>query len=87
MPGDAGPTRFRCVIEYEPAVAAALLDRIRKDAALGRRFSVFETTIAGVRYQVVARLLYRDALRERLEGVFGFTVNLALGAPALLSAR
>ncbi len=30
-----------------------------------------------MRYQVVARLLYRDALREHLDGVFGFTVNLA----------
>lgn len=76
MHGDAGPTRFPVVVEYEPAVAEALLTRIRQDADLGRRYSAFETTIGGVRYQVVARLLYRDPLRERLEGVFGFTVNL-----------
>ena len=77
MRGDAGPTRFPVVVEYDPAVAAAFLARIRKDAALGRRYSAFETAIGGERYQIVARLLYRDALRERLEGVFGFTVNLA----------
>jgi len=77
MHGDAGPTRFPVVVEYEPAVAEALLTRIRQDADVGRRYSAFETAIAGVRYQVVARLLYRDPLRERLEGVFGFTVNLA----------
>ena len=76
MHGDAGPTRFPVVVEYEPAVAEALLTRIRQDADVGRRYSAFETSIAGVRYQVVARLLYRDPLRERLEGVFGFTVNL-----------
>jgi len=76
MHGDAGPTRFPVVVEYEPGVAEALLARIRQDADLGRRYSAFETTIGGVRYQVVARLLYRDPLRERLEGVFGFTVNL-----------
>ena len=76
MAGAAGPSRFPVVVEYEPAVAEALLTRIRQDADVGRRYSAFETTIAGVRYQVVARLLYRDALRERLEGVFGFTVNL-----------
>jgi signal transduction histidine kinase len=76
MAGDAGPSRFPVVVEYAPAVAEALLTRIRQDADVGRRYSAFETTIAGVRYQVVARLLYRDALRERLEGVFGFTVNL-----------
>jgi signal transduction histidine kinase len=77
MRGDAGPTRFPVVVEYEPDVAAALLARIRQDADHGRRYSAFETAIAGTRYQVVARLLYRDALRERLEGVFGFTVNLS----------
>ena len=77
MRGDADPSRFPVIVEYEPAVASALLKRIAQDAALGRRYSAFETAIGGVRYQVVARLLYRDALRERLEGVFGFTVNLA----------
>jgi signal transduction histidine kinase len=77
MPGEAGPSTFPVVVEYEPAVAAALVSRIEQDAVLGRRYSTFETTIAGTRYQVVARLLYRDALRERVEGVFGFTVNLA----------
>jgi signal transduction histidine kinase len=76
MAGDAGPSRFPVVVEYAPAVATALLNRIGQDAALGRRYSAFETTLGGARYQVVARLLYRDALRERLEGVFGFTVNL-----------
>jgi signal transduction histidine kinase len=77
MTGEAGPATFPVVVEYEPAVAAALMARLGQDADRGRRYSAFETTIAGVRYQVVARLLYRDALRERLEGVFGFTVNLA----------
>ena len=76
---------FRWWSSTNAAVAAALLARIRKDAALGRRYSVFETDVRGERYQVVARLLYRDALRERLEGVFGFTVNLDVGPPALLS--
>jgi signal transduction histidine kinase len=47
-----------------------------RDAAGRLRFSVFEVLLGRTRYQVVARLLYRDALREQLEGVFGFTVNL-----------
>jgi signal transduction histidine kinase len=77
MPGDTGPTRFPVVVEYEPAAAGLLLPRIEREAGLGRRFCVFDVTLGGVQYQVVARLLYRDPLRERLEGVFGFTVNLA----------
>jgi two-component system phosphate regulon sensor histidine kinase PhoR len=76
MPGEAGPNRFPVIVEYDPAVAGLLMQRIQRDAAGRRRFSVFETLLGGTRYQVVARLLYRDALREQLEGVFGFTVNL-----------
>ena len=77
MPGPAEPARFPVVVDHAPAVARALLDRIREDAEQGRRFSIFEMAIGEVPCQIVARLLYRDALREQLEGVFGFTVNLA----------
>jgi two-component system phosphate regulon sensor histidine kinase PhoR len=76
MPGAAGPNRFPVIVEYDPAVAGLLMRRIQRDTAGRRRFSVFEILLGGTRYQVVARLLYRDALREHLEGVFGFTVNL-----------
>jgi hypothetical protein len=76
MPGAAGPNRFPVIVEYEPAVAGLLMRRIQRDAAGRRRFSVFEMLLGRTRYQVVARLLYRDALREQLEGAFGFTVNL-----------
>jgi signal transduction histidine kinase len=76
MPGAAGPNRFPVIVEYDPAVAGLLMRRIQRDAAGRRRFSVFEVLLGRTRYQVVARLLYRDALREQLEGAFGFTVNL-----------
>ena len=77
MTGDVGPNRFPVIVEFEPRVARQLLDRVLKDAGRRRRFSIFEATLGGTRYQVVARLLYRDPLRGQLEGVFGFTVNLA----------
>jgi signal transduction histidine kinase len=67
---------FPVMVGTSPTVGQALLDRIRQDAHYGRRFSIFELTLDGVTYQVVARLLYHDAFREQLEGVFGFTVNL-----------
>jgi signal transduction histidine kinase len=76
MPGPQGLDPFPVVVEYEPSVARMLLVRIERDAMEGRRFSIFEMNVAGARYQVVACLLYRDALRERAEGAFGFTVNL-----------
>jgi signal transduction histidine kinase len=76
MPGGAYPYRFPVLVEYEPSVARALLERIRQDVAAGRRFSTFETSLRGKPYQIVARMLYRDALRQQLEAVFGFTVNL-----------
>jgi signal transduction histidine kinase len=84
-PADAGllagteainSSQFPVAIRHDPLIARMLVDRIEKDAALGRRFSVFETRIGGVPYQVVARLVYGDAFREKLEAAFGFTVNL-----------
>jgi signal transduction histidine kinase len=76
MPGDATEARFPVAIDRAPAASAALLDRIRQDAALGRRFSIFETRLGDHAYQVVVRLLYRDTYSEELDGAFGFTVNL-----------
>jgi signal transduction histidine kinase len=76
MPGQSPRTSFPVVVDYAPGIARSLIDRIQNDAARGRRFSFFETRLGGERYQVVARLLYRDPLREHLEGVFGFTVNI-----------
>ena len=52
------------------------MERLDADAAQGRPFSVFETQLAGEPYQVVARLFYQDAFRERPVGLVGFTVNL-----------
>jgi signal transduction histidine kinase len=73
---EEGGNRFPVVVSHHARIARALLDRIQVDAALSRAFSVFEVTFGRTRYQVVARLLYRDGLREQLRAVFGFTVNL-----------
>ena len=72
----ASHTPFPVVVCTRPDVASQLIERLLQDAALGRRFSIFEIRLKSVVYQVVARLLYRDAFREQLDGVFGFTVNL-----------
>jgi hypothetical protein len=38
---------------------------------------VFDMTLGGEPYQIVARLVYADPLQEQLHSVIGFTVNLA----------
>jgi signal transduction histidine kinase len=60
------------------AVEGDLLRRqIQRHAAAHRRYAVFETTLGGEPYQIVARLSYGDPLFERLQSVAGFTVNLS----------
>ena len=73
---ESGPNRFPVVVDYHAPFAQPVLDRIHVAAREGRRFAVFETELGGSRYQVVARLLYRNGLPQDLAAVFGFTVNL-----------
>jgi signal transduction histidine kinase len=72
----ADRNRFPLTVESNPPGLHELLNRLRVDARQGRRFSVFEASISGVPYQVVARLFYRDELALELDAVLGFTVNL-----------
>src|SRR4029079_15973808 len=76
MPGDLGPNRFPVVVGADPAVAGRLLNQIELDRREGRGFSVFETRLANIPYQVVTRLLYEGALHQHLQQAIGFTVNL-----------
>src|SRR5262249_31523317 len=69
-------SRFPVVFEQQTDVASQLTSRIQQDASNGRRFSIFETSIGGVPYQVVAQLAYTDAYRDHLSGVIRFPVNL-----------
>jgi signal transduction histidine kinase len=73
----AGPAaRFPVTFADNPAGASPIIARVGADAGRHRTFSVFEMQLGSARYQVVARLLYRDPAREALEAVFGYTVNL-----------
>ena len=60
----------------DPPEISALRQRVEADIAHRRRYSVFDTTIGGVTYQVVALLTYEGSTRERLDRVFGVAVNL-----------
>jgi signal transduction histidine kinase len=70
------PDRFPVRVSTDSPVGAGIAARVLEDAARREEFSVFETRLQGVPYQVVARLLYGDPFRERLVGALGFTVNL-----------
>lgn len=76
LPADASPASYPVRIVHDPAPDADLIDRFAAVARQGRRFAAFETRLGGRPYQVVARLLYSDVRRTRLERVFGFTVDL-----------
>ncbi|MBI3403290.1 MAG: hypothetical protein HY048_17905 [Acidobacteria bacterium] len=76
LAGDDRRSLFPVVVGRAPAVAGALIERAMKDAWQTRRFSIFETEIAGSPYQVVTLLSYADALHERPAAALGFIVNL-----------
>jgi signal transduction histidine kinase len=67
---------FPVVVGREPGLAARLIDRIGRDGAQSRRFSVFDLDVNGSPHQVVAVVSYADSLRERPASVLGFVVNL-----------
>jgi signal transduction histidine kinase len=67
---------FPVVVGREDGLAARLIDRIAKDSAQSRRFSVFDLDVNGSPHQIVALVSYADSLRERPASVLGFMVNL-----------
>jgi signal transduction histidine kinase len=72
----AGSDVYPVEVRRDPPEMAALHRRVESDVAARRRYSVFDTSIGGVPYQVVALLTYEGATRERLDRVFGVAVNL-----------
>ena len=77
MARDESTDLFPVAIASEPATGRRLLDRVAVDAALGRRYSVFDLALGASTYQVVTLLSYQDAFRARLRAAFGFMVSLA----------
>jgi len=63
------------VITEATAAEAQLAKRLVTDLTNGSEYSIFETRIHDLRYQVVARKL-RQSSRKTVDGVFGFMVNL-----------
>ena len=67
---------FPVILGTDATVSNAIQARLREEARVGRRYAAVPLDLQGRPYQVIARLFYRDAYREDLEGIVGFTVDL-----------
>src|SRR5213594_497238 len=77
MPPPQNPTiNSPIALAADPPVADEVRRHVRTSVAAQRRYAVFNTELAGIPYQIIARITYADSLREHLESVSGFTVNL-----------
>ena len=77
MPKPAVTLGYPVTMITDPPGADELRARIETFALARNRYAAFDMSLGGEPYQVVARIVYADALQERLHSVIGFTVNLA----------
>jgi two-component system, OmpR family, phosphate regulon sensor histidine kinase PhoR len=63
-------------VRRDPPQLAALRRRVDLDIGASRRYSVFDTSIGGIPYQVVALLSYEGTSREHIDRIFGVAVNV-----------
>jgi len=76
MPPQSPVVNSPIALAVDPPVAGQVRQRVLSSIAAQLRYAVFNIEFAGVPYQIVARISYADPLREHLESVSGFTVNL-----------
>jgi signal transduction histidine kinase len=76
MPAQTEVVNSPIALAIDPPIASQVRERVLASITRQLRYAVFNTNFAGVPYQIVARITYADPLRERLESVSGFTVNL-----------
>jgi signal transduction histidine kinase len=76
MPRPTEPHRYPVALVTDPPGTGTLRERVEALAAARYRYAVFDMTLGGEPYQIVARLVYADPLQEQLHSVIGFTVNL-----------
>lgn len=77
MPQPTAPHLYPVALVTDPPGFETLRERVDAYGAARFRYAVFDMTLGGEPYQIVARLVYADPLQERLHSVIGFTVNLA----------
>ena len=76
MPAQNPVVNSPIALAVDPPIANQVRERVLSSITRQLRYAVFNTEFAGVPYQIVARITYADPLREHLESVSGFTVDL-----------
>lgn len=78
-PWDAGGVArdpYPVVFRRDPAAFRSTMQLARAEARRGTRYALFDTSIDGPRYQVIAHLMYdHDGATPTLTSLVGFTVN------------
>jgi len=69
-------TGFPVVIDDQAEIRESVMAPVQRDAAQGRHFSIFEIQEGPTRYQVIARLMYRDPFGQHVQCILGFLVSL-----------
>jgi signal transduction histidine kinase len=77
MPAPSPDLNSPIVMAVDPSITDEVRQHLQPSIAAQLRYAVFDMDLAGVPYQVIARITYADPLREHLESISGFTVNLA----------
>jgi signal transduction histidine kinase len=76
MPSHHGASDSPITVAIDPSVSEQIREGVFSSIAAQLRYVVFDTVLAGEPYQIIARITYSDPLREEVESVSGFTVNV-----------
>src|SRR4029450_3386182 len=66
LPSEERTDVYPVEVRRNPPEIAALRQRVESDVAMRRRYSVFDMSIGGVEYQVIALVSYEGTTREQL---------------------
>jgi signal transduction histidine kinase len=74
--GNVGAREFPATVLKNPPELSELVHLVESQAALRSRFIVFEMSIKGQAYQIIARPVYVPPSRTRLHSIVGVTINI-----------
>jgi signal transduction histidine kinase len=77
MPAPSREANSPMVMAINPSITDEVRRRLLPVIAAQLRYAVFDVDLGGIPYQIIGRITYTDPMREHLESVSGFTVNLA----------
>jgi signal transduction histidine kinase len=76
VPGGDAHDLYPVVVHHDPVPMRNLIGTARQAALRGVPYVLFEESIAGVRYQTLAHLIYSGDAVIRLSGLVGLTVDI-----------